>query len=187
MSVGVPDLEVLLVDDNSPDGTADLAERLSPQYGGRVRVPRRPGKMGLGTAYVAGFASAIAMGAEYVVEMDADLSHEPEDVPRLLAKMAAYDVAVGSRWVKGGSADPGWGWARKALSSWGSVYARFILGLKVRDTTTGFQCFRRQALEGPADRAHQEPGLRLPGGGGLRLPAPALPRGGGPHPVRPSG
>lgn len=148
MALGIPGLRVLFVDDNSPDGTADLAERLGAQYQGRISVLRRPTKMGLGTAYIAGFPRALAGGATHVVEMDADLSHSPEDVPRLLAQMATYDVAVGSRWVKGGGVGEDWGLLRRLVSRGGSRYARFVLGLRVLDVTTGFKCFRREALAG---------------------------------------
>ena len=148
MALDIPGLEVLFVDDNSPDGTAELAEQLSKDFGWRVRVLRRPAKLGLGTAYVAGFAEAILRGAEYVIEMDADLSHSPEDIPRMLEKMQEFDVVVGSRWVPGGGVDPGWGLGRRLLSFGGSLLSRRALGLAVRDATTGFKGFRRQALEG---------------------------------------
>ena len=148
MALGVPDLDVLFVDDNSPDGTAELAERLSDSYGGRVSVLRRPAKMGLGTAYVTGFSTAIQRGAAFVVEMDADLSHSPEYIPQLLSRMADWDVAVGSRWTAGGAVDTQWSLARRLLSRGASAYSRLVLGLQVRDTTTGFKCFRRQALDG---------------------------------------
>ena len=144
----VPDgLEILLVDDNSPDGTAQVAQDLSAEYGGRVSVYQRPGKQGLGSAYIAGFSEAISRGPDYVLEMDADLSHAPEDIPRLLERMSDHEVAVGSRWTPGGGAEESWGWPRRLLSRGGSVYSRALLRLKVRDTTTGFKCFRREALE----------------------------------------
>lgn len=148
MALGIPNLDVLFVDDASPDGTAEVAEGLSPQYGGQVRVLRRPGKLGLGTAYVAGLTEALSSGADRIVEMDADLSHAPEYIPTLLAATVSHDVAVGSRWVSGGGTDPDWGLGRRLLSRGGSVYARALLGLKVRDTTTGFKCFRREPLAG---------------------------------------
>lgn len=146
-SLGVPNLEILLVDDGSPDGTAELAEHLSPQYGGQVHVMRRREKQGLGTAYIAGFSWALEHGAGYVVEMDADLSHSPEYIVAFLARMEDHDVAVGSRWTAGGGTDPEWGFGRRLLSRGASLYCRLVLGLKVRDTTTGFKCFRRSALE----------------------------------------
>ena len=128
MALGIPNLEVLFVDDASPDGTAEVAEGLSPQYGGRVRVLRRRGKLGLGTAYVAGFTEALGSGADRIVEMDADLSHAPEYIPQLLEATRTHDVVVGSRWVSGGGADPDWGLGRRLLSRGGSAYARALLG-----------------------------------------------------------
>ncbi len=148
MAQPLGNLEVLFVDDNSPDGTADLAERLSEKYDGRVGVLRRPAKMGLGTAYIAGFTRAVEQGADYIVQMDADLSHAPEYLPHLLSRMKDLDVAVGSRWSRGGGADPEWGAARRLLSRGASLYSRLLLGLQVKDATTGFKCFHRQALEG---------------------------------------
>jgi dolichol-phosphate mannosyltransferase len=147
MAQGIPGLRILFVDDNSPDGTADLAERLSQEHGGRISVLRRPGKMGLGTAYIAGFREALKQGAGYIIEMDADLSHAPEDLPRLLAAMQTCDVAVGSRWAKGGGVDKNWSLGRRFVSKGGSLFARLVLGLHVKDTTTGFKCFRRSVLE----------------------------------------
>lgn len=152
-ALGIPGLEILIVDDNSPDGTADAAERLSSEYDLPVAVFRRPGKQGLGTAYVTGFSAALAAGADYVIEMDADLSHAPEYVPVLLNSMADVDVAVGSRWAKGGGADKGWGWGRLLLSRGAATYSRAVLGLKIKDPTGGFKCFRAVALKGlPLDR-----------------------------------
>ena len=147
MALELPRLEVLFVDDGSPDGTADLAERLSGEYGGRVRVLRRARKLGLGAAYVAGFTEAVQAGADLVVEMDADLSHAPEYLPAMVSMMDRYDVVVGSRWTAGGGVDPSWGLARRLLSRGGSLYAGLVLGLRLADTTTGFKCFRREALE----------------------------------------
>ncbi len=159
MALGIPDLNVLFVDDASPDGTAEVAEGLAARYAGRVRVLRRSGKLGLGSAYVAGFTDALGSGADRIVEMDADLSHAPEDLPRMIEATESHDVAVGSRWVSGGGADPDWGLARRLLSRGGSTYARAVLGLKVRDTTTGFKCFRREALEGIDLRAIRSQGF----------------------------
>ncbi len=147
MALGIADLRILFVDDNSPDGTADLAERLSQEHGGQIAVLRRPGKMGLGTAYIAGFREALKTGAQYIIEMDADLSHAPEDLPKLLKAMDTCDVAVGSRWTQGGGADKSWGIVRRSVSKGGSLFARVVLGLRVEDTTTGFKCLRRQVIE----------------------------------------
>ncbi|MBM4405082.1 MAG: polyprenol monophosphomannose synthase [Chloroflexi bacterium] len=147
MAQGIPDLRILFVDDSSPDGTAELAERLSQKHGGRIGVLKRPGKQGLGTAYIAGFREALKQGADYIIEMDADLSHAPEELPRMLEAIKACDVVVGSRWTRGGGADKSWGVGRRFVSKGGSLFARVVLGLRVKDTTTGFKCFRRAALE----------------------------------------
>ncbi|NLE75281.1 MAG: polyprenol monophosphomannose synthase [Chloroflexi bacterium] len=148
LALDLPGLQVLVVDDNSPDGTGQLADRLSEEYPGRVRVMHRPGKEGLGTAYLAGFRVALAQGADRVVQMDSDYSHAPAYVPTLVAQADSYDVVVGSRYVRGGKLDERWGVGRYLLSWWAnSVYVRLILGLKVRDATAGFKCWRREALE----------------------------------------
>ncbi len=145
----IPGLEILVVDDNSPDGTGRLADDLASVYPSRLHVLHRSGKAGLGRAYVAGFGYALAHGADYIVEMDADLSHSPSYLPQMVAKMADYDVVIGSRYVPGGSVDEHWSVYRKLLSWWGGhVYAPLILGLSVNDATTGFKCFRRLALAG---------------------------------------
>ena len=146
-ALGVPGLEILVVDDNSPDGTGRLADEIAQADPERVRVLHRPGKQGLGRAYVAGFKRALELGADYIIEMDADFSHSPSYLPKMIEKMAEYDVVVGSRYVTGGSVDKNWSLYRKLLSWWGSrVYAPVILGLPVHDATGGFKCFRRQAL-----------------------------------------
>lgn len=136
---------VLVVDDNSPDGTGEIADRLA---GGeeRVEVLHRPRKEGLGPAYLAGFRRALDDGAGFVLEMDADFSHDPADLPRLLAAVETADLAIGSRYVAGGRVE-NWTPLRKAISRGGSVYARRVLGLPVRDLTGGFKCFRRKVLE----------------------------------------
>lgn len=144
-SVG-PAGRVLVVDDASPDGTGEVADRLA-QRDERVRVLHRAGKLGLGPAYVAGFGEALRGGAELVVQMDADLSHDPADVPRLIDAARDADLVVGSRYVAGGEVAD-WGPARKGISRWGSRYARAVLGLGVQDMTSGFKCWRREALEG---------------------------------------
>ena len=140
-----PDAGVLVIDDASPDGTGELADRLAASDG-RVAVLHRERKEGLGPAYVAGFRRALADGAELVLEMDCDFSHDPKDVPRLLAGAENADVVLGSRYVKGGGVR-NWGFARRFVSEGGSTYARIILGLHVRDLTGGFKCFRRKVLE----------------------------------------
>lgn len=148
LGLELPRLEILVVDDNSPDGTGQIADALSQEHPSRVHVLHRPGKGGLGTAYVAGFKYALAQGAERIVQMDADFSHSPSYVPVLVERAEEYDVVVGSRYVAGGKLDERWGLGRYFLSWWAnSVYVRLILGLKVRDATAGFKCWRREALE----------------------------------------
>jgi dolichol-phosphate mannosyltransferase len=140
-----PDDRVLVIDDNSPDGTGELADRLAAELGG-IEVLHRARKEGLGPAYLAGFRRALALGAELVVEIDCDFSHDPGDVPRLLAAAADADLVLGSRYVAGGSVE-NWGAVRRAISAGGSIYARLLLGVPVRDLTGGFKCFRRRVLE----------------------------------------
>jgi len=138
------EVHVLVVDDASPDGTGDLADHFS-RSDPRVHVLHRQGKEGLGAAYRAGFAWALEAGYTQLVQMDADGSHDPADVPRLLAALDTMDVAVGSRWVPGGSA-VGWPARRLLLSRGGSAYARRVLGIGQRDVTSGFRAFRAEAL-----------------------------------------
>jgi dolichol-phosphate mannosyltransferase len=145
----LPGLEVLIVDDNSPDGTGRVAEDLAKKHPGRVHVIHRSGKLGLGTAYITGFRYALDRGAQLVVQMDADFSHSPSYIPRFVQDIKDYDVVIGSRYVSGGATDERWGWWRYLLSWWAnSVYTRLILGLKVKDATAGFKCWRRATLEG---------------------------------------
>ncbi len=141
------DVELLIVDDNSPDGTGTLADEYAAKKNGRVHVLHRSGKLGLGTAYVAGFSKALELGAERVVQMDADLSHPPEKLVELIETGSDYDLVIGSRYVLGGSLDRDWPAWRKALSGFGNFYARTLLGLKVRDVTAGFRLWRREALQ----------------------------------------
>jgi dolichol-phosphate mannosyltransferase len=136
---------ILIVDDNSPDGTGEIAERLAAERK-RVEVLHRPRKEGLGPAYIAGFRRALAGGAGLILEMDADFSHEPAYLPRLLAAAERADVAIGSRYVPGGGVGD-WGMLRRAISRGGSAYARLALGVAVHDLTGGFKCFRREVLE----------------------------------------
>ena len=136
---------ILIVDDSSPDGTGEIADRLAAADPG-ISVLHRPRKEGLGPAYIAGFRHALAAGAGLVLEMDSDFSHDPAALPRLLEGAKGADLAIGSRYVPGGSA-AGWGALRLAISRSGSVYARMVLGLDVRDLTGGFKCFRREVLE----------------------------------------
>ncbi len=144
----IPGLNMLIVDDNSPDNTGLIADSLAGQYPDCLFVLHRPRKQGLGTAYVTGFAWALEHGAQQIVQMDADFSHSPKYLPAMLEKIRDYDVVVGSRYVPGGQVDDDWPAWRRFLSWWGSrVYARAILGLKVHDTTAGFKCLRREVLE----------------------------------------
>ncbi|RPI34839.1 MAG: polyprenol monophosphomannose synthase [Chloroflexota bacterium] len=143
----IPDLHVLVVDDNSADGTGEIARRLAEERPGKVSVLHRPGKMGLGSAYRQGFRLALDAGAQVVAQMDADFSHPPEKVVEILAALDSCDVAIGSRYVPGGSVDQNWPRWRKGLSSFGNFYARSILGLPLRDVTGGFRFWRREALE----------------------------------------
>jgi dolichol-phosphate mannosyltransferase len=136
---------ILVVDDSSPDGTGEIAGRLADEHP-QVRVMHRPMKQGLGRAYLAGFESALANGAELVLEMDADFSHDPADLPRLIAAAGAADLVLGSRYVPGGGVE-NWGTTRRILSRGGSWYARVLLGVPVRDLTGGFKCFNRRVLE----------------------------------------
>ena len=140
-----PEVDVLVVDDASPDGTGALADRLAADDPG-IRVLHRPGKQGLGAAYAEAFVVALDAGYELIGEMDADGSHQPEQLPRLLAAARHADVVIGSRWVPGGSV-VNWPWHRRALSRGGNLYTRMLLGIHVRDATAGFRVFRRQALE----------------------------------------
>jgi dolichol-phosphate mannosyltransferase len=136
---------ILIVDDNSPDGTGEIADRLAERLPA-VSVLHRPRKEGLGPAYVAGFRRALAEGAGHVVEMDSDFSHDPAYLPRLLEAGERADLAIGSRYVDGGGVTE-WSALRRAISRGGSAYARLMLGVKVRDLTGGFKCFRREVLE----------------------------------------
>jgi dolichol-phosphate mannosyltransferase len=138
-------VRVLVIDDNSPDGTGELADRLAAQVD-YVDVLHRERKDGLGPAYVAGFRRALADGADLVLEMDCDFSHDPVDVPRLIAAAGEADVVLGSRYVSGGGVR-NWGLLRRFVSAGGSWYARVLLGVSVRDLTGGFKCYRRAVLE----------------------------------------
>jgi dolichol-phosphate mannosyltransferase len=139
-----PDVDVLVIDDDSPDGTGRLADELAARDP-RVKVLHRAAKQGLGRAYLAGFAWALERGYALVLEMDADFSHDPAYLPTLLAAAADADLVLGSRYVPGGGT-VNWGLARRLISRGGSAYARAILGVSVRDLTGGFKCFRREVL-----------------------------------------
>ena len=137
---------VLIVDDASPDGTGAIADRLAAELRGEVEVLHRHAKLGLGQAYLAGFRRALDAGAALICEMDADFSHDPADLARLLRAADDADVVLGSRYVDGGQIE-GWGIGRRVVSRWGCRYAERVLGLQVRDLTGGFKCYRREVLE----------------------------------------
>jgi dolichol-phosphate mannosyltransferase len=139
------DSRILVIDDNSPDGTGEIADRLAGERGD-VEVLHRPQKEGLGPAYLAGFRRALELGADLVLEMDCDFSHDPADVPRLTAAADGADLVLGSRYVPGGGTK-NWGALRRVVSRGGSLYAQVLLGLRVRDLTGGFKCYRRAVLE----------------------------------------
>ncbi|MGJ9412324.1 polyprenol monophosphomannose synthase [Aeromicrobium sp. CF4.19] len=143
--LAVPDADVLIVDDSSPDGTGDIAEQLASGEP-RLHVLHRPGKEGLGAAYRAGFAWGLGRGYDVLVEMDADGSHQPEELPALLRALPGAEMVIGSRWVKGGSV-VNWPWYRRLISRGGTWYARRLLALPVHDTTAGFRAVRGATLE----------------------------------------
>jgi len=146
-----PDVElsVLVVDDNSPDGTSSVVTELQqnedPKYG-HIHLLSRSGKMGLGTAYVAGFKYGLKEGFDYIFEMDADFSHDPKEIPRFLREIQSFDLVIGSRYIKGSRID-NWPRSRLLLSYNANLYARFITGIPVKDATGGFKCFRREVLQ----------------------------------------
>ena len=142
-----PGLELLVVDDNSPDGTAALAEALESRYPHRIHILRRPRKEGIGPAYVAGFREALRLEAGIIVQMDADLSHPPEYIPALLEAIKTCDVAVGSRYIPGGGVAGNWGLLRRLLSRGGDLYVQQVMGLRIHDTKSGFKGFRREVME----------------------------------------
>ena len=145
-ALGLPGVRLYVVDDASPDGTADVANRLSGEYGGGIEVISRGGKLGLGTAYVTGFARALQEEVDCIVQMDADLSHAPEEVPKMLAMLGRCDVVVGSRYAPDGGSDPAWSAKRRALSASGNFLIRLVTGVKVKDVTSGFKAYRAEAL-----------------------------------------
>jgi len=139
-------VDVLIVDDNSPDGTGELADQLAAQRDGRVAVIHRPGKLGLGTAYIAGFKQALAAGAERIITMDADFSHHPRYIPDLLGRSVRADLVIGSRYVPGGGTRF-CSLKRRLLSRGANLFARLMLGLQAHDCTAGFRCYRREVLQ----------------------------------------
>jgi dolichol-phosphate mannosyltransferase len=148
-ALAVPGLSVLIVDDNSPDGTGRVADTLVERFSGVVSVRHRPEKQGLGRAYLDGFTIALAADADYIIQMDADFSHPPSSILTMLTAIVDCDVVIGSRYVPGGRVDERWSWWRRLLSWWANeIWSRRILNLKTRDITAGFKCWRRQALLG---------------------------------------
>ena len=147
LALPVPDLNVLVVDDNSPDGTGQIADRLTAEYPGRIDVLHRSGKLGYGRATTSGFQRALELGADAIATLDADFSHPPELLPGLLEALKSCDIALGSRYVPGGGVDRDWPFWRKGLSRFANFYARTILQLPVHDVTGGYRVYRREALE----------------------------------------
>jgi len=147
LGLAIPDLQVLFVDDASPDGTGELADGFAKQFPQKINVMHRSGKQGLGTAYLQGFARALELGADRVVQMDADFSHPPEKLLEFMQAIQNADLVIGSRYVAGGSLDENWPFWRKALSGFGNFYARTLLNGQVHDMTAGFRMWRREALE----------------------------------------
>jgi len=147
------DLAILIVDDHSPDGTGRIADELASQYAGKITVLHRAGKLGLRSAYMEGFQKAFVLGADAVVQMDADFSHDPAVLQEMARRISSHDVVIGSRYITGGSLDECWPAWRKALSAFGNFYARTILSSPVHDMTTGFRMWRREVLKSmPLDR-----------------------------------
>lgn len=149
LALGLESLRILVVDDQSPDGTGRIADALAARRPQIIQVIHREGKHGLGLAYIDGFRRALEMGAEAVVQMDADFSHSPRYIPHFLELMPGADLVIGSRYVKGGMVDERWSWWRRFLSWWANaIYTRLLLGLHVRDGTAGFKLWSREALAG---------------------------------------
>ena len=138
-------LRIIVVDDNSPDKTGEVVENLKSKVSG-LEVIHRSQKDGLGKAYLEGFKSALSSGADLIITMDADLSHKPEDITRFLANTKGFDIVIGSRYIKGGKME-GFDFFRKLLSKWAIFFARFLLGLKTRDLTSGYRCYSRRFIE----------------------------------------
>jgi len=148
LALNIEKLHILIVDDDSPDGTGQVADELARQYPTQFTVIHRKGKLGLGTAYITGFNWALEHGADFIVQMDADFSHSPSYIPTMLEKIRDYDVVVGSRYVTGGELDTHWSWWRRFLSWWANtIWTRPVLGVSTQDATAGFKCWRRTALE----------------------------------------
>jgi len=155
--LNIEDLHILIVDDSSPDGTGEIADKISEKHPDGVSVIHRKGKLGLGTAYLAGFKYSLEHGADQIVQMDADFSHNPEKVTELIERLEESDMALGSRYIKGGSLDDDWAFWRKGLSSFGNIYTRLILRMPIKDVTGGFRAWKRETLEGiPLERVKSQ-------------------------------
>jgi len=151
--LNIEDLYILIVDDNSPDGTGEIADEIKEKTPDKVSVLHRKGKLGLGTAYLTGFRYCLEQGADQIVQMDADFSHNPKKVTELIERLKVSDMALGSRYVRGGSLDEEWAFWRKGLSSFGNLYTRLILRMPIKDVTGGFRAWKRETLEGiPLER-----------------------------------
>jgi dolichol-phosphate mannosyltransferase len=152
-SLPIPDLKIIIVDDGSPDGTGEVAEQIASAKPGRLMVIHREGKLGIGTAYITGFRTALEGDSEVIGQMDADFSHSPAYIPTFLEKLDRYDAVFGSRYIEGGRLDEDWGIGRVLLSWFGNFYARTILRLDIQDVTGGFRFWRRETLAGmPLER-----------------------------------
>lgn len=147
-NLDIPDLQIIVIDDNSPDKTADVVEKIKESMGWNTKIflIKRNKKLGIGSAYIAGFKKALALNADYIFEMDADLSHNPQDIPLMLAKIADNDLVIGSRKIKGGKII-GWNLKRKLMSNGAMFVSRLLLRLKPKDVTAGFRCYKKEVLQ----------------------------------------
>lgn len=148
LNLPLQDIQIIIVDDNSPDGTGRVADQLAERHPHKIFVIHRKGKFGLGSAYIAGFEQALLGNAQAIAQMDADLSHPPELIIELIGMLDEFDIAMGSRYISGGGVDQNWVWWRKNLSAFGNFYARSILQIPVKDVTGGYKIWKRKALAG---------------------------------------
>ena len=147
LGLGLPGLQIVIVDDSSPDGTGAIADELASSHIGCIHVIHRPSKQGIGPAYVEGFKAAVALYPDVIAQMDADFSHQPESILEMIGVLETSDVVVGSRYVEGGNVDMRWGWSRRVLSRYGNAYTRLVGGVRVRDASSGFKAFRRNVMD----------------------------------------